>query len=84
MKRTVIVTQEIEVTIDETKFDENFMEEFRKTFFPFETVSDHIEHLAQLRARGIAGNNDFIEGYGETEEMGIRFDVIDTEVEIKS
>lgn len=81
--KTVAVTQYVEVTIDETKFDEAFMEEFRDSFYKtFDTTDKHIEHLAQLHARGIVDNLDFIEGYGPAKDMGIKFDIDDTEIEI--
>ena len=85
MKKIVVVTQRIEVTIDEAKFDEEFLQEFRESFYPFNTVDDHIEHLAQLFARGIAYDSPtcFIEGYGEARDLGIEFEIIDTDVELE-
>lgn len=67
----VEVTQIIDVTVDETKFDETFMDEFRQSFFPYDTLDEHAEHLAQLYARGVIENGDFIEGYGPANDMGI-------------
>lgn len=75
MIKTVIVTQIVEVKIDESKFDSEFMKEFREVFYDF-SINDHIRHLAQLHARGIATNYSFIEGYGEAEEMGIEFNIL--------
>lgn len=76
MKFTVIVEQEVEVELDEAKFDEAFMREFREGFYPFFELNDHAEHIAQLQARGIidAGchSGEFIEGYGPSKEMGIK------------
>lgn len=69
--KTVEVTQFIEVTVDESMFTDGFMEEFREHFYPFSSISDHIEHLAALEAGGLLCGKDFIEGYGEREEMGI-------------
>lgn len=71
--RTVKVEQVIEVIVDETKFTPEFMAEFRRTMYPFGSVSKHMEHLAQLYARGIADQFSFIEGYGQASEFGIRF-----------
>lgn len=86
MKRTVTVIQSIEVEIDERKFDREFMEEFRRSFYDFSTIDAHIEHLAQMYARGITNpdlaDGDFIEGYGKPEEMGIKLKFLDLEVEI--
>jgi hypothetical protein len=73
MKRTVEVTAYVEVEIDESKFTPEFMETFRAGFFPFHTVEEHIEHLAQLKARGVIGwEPHFAEGYGRLDEMGIK------------
>lgn len=75
MKFTVIVEQEVTVELDETKFDEAFMQEFQAGFYPFTDLRDHAEHIAQLQARGIIDADkyagDFIEGYGPSKEMGI-------------
>lgn len=75
MEKNVIVSQIIKVKIDESKFDDAFMREFRETFYNF-SLNDHIRHLAQLHARGIANNYSFIEGYGSPEEMGIEFEIL--------
>jgi hypothetical protein len=73
----------VEVTVDEAKFDETFMREFRAVMYPFHTLDQHIEHLGQLFARGIVDNFSFIEGYGPAKDMGISFrDRREAEVEI--
>lgn len=63
------------VEIDETKFDETFMQEFRDSFYQFDTLEEHIEHITQLQARGLIDLIDkpdtFIEGYGPAQDMGI-------------
>lgn len=70
---TVEVTQTVTVTLDETKFDEPFMEEFRRHFYGFDTIEEHVEHLAQLEARGLVGDyKPFVEGYGRLDEMGVK------------
>ena len=69
MVKTVKVAQYVKVTIDESKFDETFMKEFQENFYNFTSIDDHIEHLAQLYARGLYDNGDFIEGYGNTKDM---------------
>lgn len=79
--KTATVSQNVVVTVDETKFTPEFMAEFRASFYPFRTLDRHIEHLAQLHARGIAENNQFIEGYGPANEMGIRFEIESNSVE---
>ena len=78
-KHLVRVTQWVEVTMDEAKFDAEFMDEFTTSFFPYDTIEEHACHLAQLHARGVADDRDFIEGYGPAEDMGISFRVTDGE-----
>lgn len=73
MKKRMTVTQTCTVEIDRKKFNKQFMQEFRESFYNFTTIDEHICHLGQMYLRGIADNNSFIEGYGKTEEMGIRF-----------
>ena len=77
--KTVIVEQTIRVTVDESKFTPEFMQEFRESFYDFDTLDDHIKHLGQLCARGIADDFSFIEGYGKASDMGIKFVGIDSD-----
>lgn len=72
MKYRVYMTQYIDVELDETKFTEEFMEEFRDMMYNYTTIEEHVEHLAQLKARGLIEHfNPFIEGYGPASDMGI-------------
>lgn len=81
--KTVQVTFEVQVTVDETKFSEQFMEEFRQSFFPFDVLDDHIKHIAQLAAREyIDGPSTFLEGYGPVGVMGISAKIASQEEEI--
>ncbi len=86
-KRTfhMAVTQTVAVTLDESKFNDAFMAEFRESFYPFDTLEEHAEHIAQLQARGVIdvemAPGEFIEGYGPSEEMGIRANIIATDIE---
>lgn len=87
MKKFIVeVRQTVEVELDETKFDEAFMEEFRDSFYPFMTLADHAEHIAQLQARGIYDLDfiptQFIEGYGAAIDMGIKASVTGTDMEV--
>ena len=82
----VEVTQTVEVTLDEASFDETFMREFRESFYDFDTIEEHAEHIAQLQARGLIDTEvrpEFIEGYGPSNEMGIRARVIDTDINVE-
>lgn len=81
------VRQTVKVTLDESKFTPEFMQEFRASFFLFETVEEHAEHVAQLAARGIHDfskyrRDEFVEGYGPIGEFGIIAEVIEMEMEI--
>ena len=68
------VIQMIKVVVDESKFTEEFMEEFQRNFYPFYTIEDHMKHLAQLYSRGIVDEfSEFIEGYGNPKDFGIDF-----------
>jgi len=73
------LTFEVEVEIDEAKFDEAFLLEFRDSFYPFFDVNDHVEHIAQLEARGLL--DDFTEGYGPIKDMGIKARTVDWTVD---
>lgn len=79
MKKTVLVTIEVEVTVDELKFTDEFLAEFRASFYNF-TVDDHIQHIAQLEARGLL-NPSFTEGYGPLADFGIEARAVHQEME---
>ena len=84
----VSVTQPIDITLDEAKFDGEFMSDFRKSFYPFNTVEQHAEHLAQLCARGIYDLSpyvsEFVEGYGPSLGMGIQAAIRSTDIEFEA
>jgi hypothetical protein len=71
--KMVEVTHMVAVTLDETKFDDAFMREFRDCMYPFNTIEEHMKHLAIMYSRGhISFGHPLIEGYGYMNEMGIR------------
>lgn len=73
-EKAFAVSQTVYVTVDEGAFNPEFMEEFRQNFYDFDTIDEHREHLASLYARGIVDDfSDFIEGYGNPDEFGIKF-----------
>jgi hypothetical protein len=82
LSKEVQVTQVVRVTIDESKFTPEFLQEFRTYLYPFDTIDRHIEHLGQLYARGIASDFSFIEGYGEAKDAGIKFEDVAQEQEL--
>lgn len=82
MKFQVAVTLNVEVELDETKFDDAFFEEYTKNFFSYDTIEDHAKYLAWMFATARIDNGEFIEGYGPAEEMGIKFKELDDTQEI--
>ncbi len=72
MTKNVIVSTEIEVSVDPEKFTPQFMENFNKYFHEKETIDDHIKYIAELYARGaFTSENEEIEGYGKLKHYGI-------------
>lgn len=84
MKRfQVEVTQTFDIKVDESKFTPEFMADFRKSFYDFQTIDDHIKHLAQMYARGIVTPfTKFIEGYGAPKDIGLEFTEVAQEEDI--
>lgn len=82
MARTieVEVRQTVEVQLDESKFTEQFMAEFRREFYDYATIEQHARHLATLYTFGMV--SDFIEGYGDPADFGIKFREQDTDSEV--
>lgn len=83
----VEVRQLVRVTLDPSKFTPEFMSDFRESFFPFDTIEEHAEHIAQLAAREVYSfnpylPNEFAEGYGMIGEMGISASVEDCETDV--
>jgi hypothetical protein len=76
MKRIVDVTFSVEVEVDETKFTDQWLADWRKAFYQFGSIEDHIEHIAQLAARDLL-NPPFTEGYGPLSDMGISAKVVE-------
>ena len=83
-KIKVQVTFDVEVTLDDEKFTQEFLHEFSEVFYDLDGIEGHAEHLAQLYVRGIADNGKtFIEGYGPAENMGISFKTLYQEQEVQ-
>ena len=81
--KRVTVTVEVDVTIDETKFDAEFFRQFNSSIFDAgDDLDEHFKHLAMLHAQGLIDDDSFIEGYGPTKDMGIAFhaDLVDAEM----
>lgn len=71
-KVTVERTDEYIIEIDENVMTEEWMDNYRQVFYDFDTIEDHVEHVAQLRARfhntSFYGGN--MEGYGDVALKG--------------
>lgn len=83
--KTVHVTISVPVTVDETKFTEGFLAEYRESFYPWMSIDDHLKHLAQMYARELISGYDpeeFVEGYGPLSEFGVTFGRTQQETEI--
>lgn len=77
-KFEVEVIRTVTVELDETKFTEEFLDEFSKYISPsIDDLLTHVEHLAWAFAAGRVDNRQFIEGYGHTEDFCIRFEELD-------
>lgn len=74
MKTPIEVAYTVSVEVPDGFFTDDFMKEFRESFYEFYTVEQHMQHLAQLYVRGLAHNDSFIEGYGDARELGIKFE----------
>lgn len=83
MKKTVRVEQWVEIEVDELKFTDSFMAEFRHYLYPFSTIEDHIKHLAQLKARGMLSDS-FVEGYGPPSGFGLQAEIVGQEEDIEA
>lgn len=83
-KFTVTLTQTYEVDLDANRFDDDFMAEFRESFFNFHDLEEHAEHIGCLFAAGITERDEFIEGYGIPSEMGIKARWLRSESEVYS
>lgn len=85
-KFTVVVTQTVEVTLDESKFTPDFMKEFYDQFYRYDEIDEHAGHIAQLAAREVYSFNsprEFVEGYGPIGDFGISARVTSLETEVE-
>ena len=55
------------------------MEEFRENFYPFNSIEDHANHIAQLKVRELL--MPFIEGYGPALDLGISAEIVDVSMD---
>lgn len=90
MKRTVTVTQTVTVDVKDDVFTQEMLDAFADAFYSFSTVDEHIEHLAQLAARGLLEPSngydnlvEFVEGYGPAKAIlnSIEIEGVETVIE---
>lgn len=74
-KRLVEVTFTVEVETDDAQFTPEWMADFRRYFYEFDDIEDHVCHIAQLAARDMA--DGFVEGYGVLSDIGIKAKIVD-------
>ena len=79
-KFTITVSHLVEVDLDESKFTPDFMSEFRENFYPFLSIEDHANHIAQLKVRELL--MPFIEGYGPALDFGIDAEIVDVSMDV--
>lgn len=83
INKTVRITQDIEVGIDETKFTPEFYKQFSEVMFDScKTLDDHIKYIAELEARGVLQLSNFVEGYGYKKDFSIstHSEIIESEI----
>lgn len=87
-KFQIEVTQTASVDLKTAAFTDQFMEEYRASFFPFCELREHAEHIGQLVARGVMdevtrhyGNEQFVEGYGPIGTFVSEATITDTTVD---
>lgn len=76
--KIVKVVTEVEVTLDETKFDEEFFKEYTTHFSSsMDELDDHFLNIAWLYATGrFQFPSEFVEGYGPLTDFGVKCDII--------
>ena len=60
-KCTTIRTDEYIIEFDEDIFNDEWIKNFKRCFYGFDSLEEYAEHIAQFRARF---ERSFIEGYG--------------------
>ncbi len=85
------VVTEVEVILDDTKFDQPFFEQFNQIISDLgdnddrnDALCEHAKFLAYQHVQNGYDGNDFVEGYGPLKDMGISLSTIATLEEIIS
>lgn len=79
----IIVHQNFEITLDESKFTPEFIKVFKESFYNLNTFKEHRDNIAKAYSMGfIRYPNYFFEGYGNLEKsFGFKIKTLDTWVE---
>lgn len=73
-KVEVTTTNTYEIEIDENVLNEEWMQEFRKTFYSFNSLEEHAQQIAEQRVRNAQRTDTFLEGYGKVRIKDYGFD----------
>lgn len=79
-KYAVYFTQAVHIEVDLDKFTDEVRAEAEEILYGKESLGEHIGNIAHA-ARRHDGQPDFIEGYGDPEEIGIVADVYGAEID---
>lgn len=60
-KCVVTRREEYIIELDDSKLNQEWMQEFKEVFYDFDDLEEHAEHIAKERARF---GDSFLEGYG--------------------
>jgi len=81
----------VRIELRNDAFTDEFMEEYRKYFSPFEDLSEHADHLGWLVASGrvdevtrYSGKEQFIEGYGAIGQFVERAEIVSTDTSVET
>ena len=90
MKRIVTVTHAVEIDVEEDQFTPDFMQRFSQLLYPFDTIDDHMCHLAILATTGVVEPLDHYrpgdaraEGYGDLYRFVNQIKVLESSAEDK-
>lgn len=73
-KVEVTTTNTYEIELDENVINEEWMQEFRETFYSFNTLEEHAQQIAEQRVRNAERTDTFLEGYGRVRIKDYGFD----------
>ena len=71
----VVITQEVEVEVDETKFTQEFLDNFSNPFHKISNLQRHMQYLAVACVHDdkqvLRDSDTRIESYGPAKDLGI-------------